>query len=188
MVEVNAVGSNLILVSWLPPDPSNGILTSYLLLVQTQLGMAEVFSNNIPVGVAQQMTPQTVTVSGLDLENVGYNVFVFANTSVGMGPSSGPIQIGAEVGTPAETTADVTEEGGTMSQATTSQATPTLGSENISRDPAYYVIRIVPPVVAAFLLVAVVLIIVFCCLYRRAVLNSSKGHYQVQDSIQNQYR
>ena len=213
-VRVDVVGESLILVSWLPPAPPNGILTSYTLQVLRE-PEGELFrSTSIPVGVAQQMDIQSVTVSGLDLVNVGYRVHVFASTGEGMGPSSDPIRIGAELvlttantspeGTTAEaataeaTTADTTSEettpeatpatgtSGTLSPETT----PTLGSEiteSVTRDGVYYVIRIVPPLVAAFLLVALVLIIVFCCLHHRS-LQKTKGRYQVHDTIKNQYK
>lgn len=195
------------MVSWLPPDPPNGILTHYLVRVLMEPEGEELYNTSISVGVAQQLDVQSVTFSGLDLANVGYTVLVFANTSVGMGPSSDPIRIGAEVSTAVPTPEIATSAEATTSPETTDdtstvetddttgtllpQTTPTLGSEiteSVSRDDVYYIIRIVPPVAGIFLLVAVVLVIVFCCLHRCLLVKKSKGRYQIQDSIKNQYK
>ena len=98
-VQVSTAGSSLAIVSWFPPSPTNGLLTSYSLRVLQDPSGVEVFSRLIPLSPEQQGDLQTVSVPGLDLDNIGYRVLVSATTRVGQGPDSTPILIGAEVTT-----------------------------------------------------------------------------------------
>ena len=207
-------GANLVLVSWLPPDPLNGVLTSYLLRVLREPTGEEVNRTIIPVSLAQQQDAQSVTLLTLELESTSYRVLVSASTRAGRGQSSEPIIIGTEAATtpsPQTTpttlpdatteTSTTTGENATTPEQPTNETTTqpvTMGTNQTDtngtdvtpalRDDVYYVVRIVPPVAGGFLLLAVVLIILFCCVHRYTVRKKKKGLYRVQERKKNEYR
>lgn len=211
---MSPVGSTLIIVSWFPPDPPNGVLTSYMLRVLIEATGQEFHSSSVNVNQDEQQVLQTVNVGGLDLDNVGYRVFVSASTRAGSGPSSEPVLIGAlgdgtmtpqttptQVVTTAveavstnSATDDVTSPP-TTDAPTTSLTTPTVLATPtstptmtvISRDDVYYIVRIVPPVVGGFIVVGMVLAIILCCVHRRVAHKKRKGLYQFPGS-ENDYR
>lgn len=215
-VQVTAVGSSLVIISWFPPDSPNGVLTSYTLLVLIG-ATGQVFNRTtITLGPDQQQALQTVSVAGLDLENVEYRVEVSASTSIGSGPSSEHILVGTPVTppdatppgtTPPDTTLVSTEGESTteivddelttlsptslgLATSMSSLATPSptlVATVPVVRDDVYYVVRIVPPVAGTFLLVVMVLAIILCCLHRRLVKKKKKGLYQFPGS-ENEYR
>ncbi len=176
----------MILVSWLPPDPPNGVLVGYTVRVLIEPTGQEFDSTTVAVGREEQQDSQSVTFSGLDLANVAYRVLVTATTSAGIGPSSQPVLIGAlRTATPSQGTpgSEVTTESTTDANAT--DATPTIGA---SRDDVYYVIRIVPPVVGGFLVVAALLVAAFCFVHSRAITKRKKGQYMVEQTNKPEYR
>ena len=115
---MNDLGSGSIIISWLPPDQPNGILTGYLLRVLNDVTGQEVDRRDISLAQNQQNQIQIVNIAGLDLENIRYRILISARTQTGTGPDSEPTFIGTETPTtmssssspPSETTSpsDVT--------------------------------------------------------------------------------
>lgn len=97
--------SGQVIVSWLPPDPRNGIILQYL--VQVLLGDTDQMANGQTVSVGPTMAEQemgrSVTFVGLDLDNFQYRIEVYASTIAGTGPSSIPVFVGMDSGTNATT-------------------------------------------------------------------------------------
>lgn len=186
-VEVRPIGSTSILVSWLPPDPPNGILTEYL--VRVLLASTGQEFTRTSVGVSADSALQSVHVGGLDLDNVGYRVLVFANTSIGMGPASAPISVGADVSTTAapqttpspEVTTSAETDDVTPSPSNTPPSVTTHMNSTMSCDTVCYVVRIVPAVVGGVAVVVVIVVLVLVlCVRHRHTCNSRK--YQFQDN------
>ena len=95
-MEVIAITMTSILVSWLPPDPTNGIILDYRAQVLT-VTTGELFATQtITISANEQEDVQIVNFSGLDLENMGYRVSVSARTAPGRGPESDPVIIGIQ--------------------------------------------------------------------------------------------
>ena len=93
-VEVVPITMATILVSWLPPDPTNGIILDYRVQVFT-VASGELFATQtVAVGANEQEDVQLVNFSGLDLENMEYRVSVSARTAAGRGPESDPVIVG----------------------------------------------------------------------------------------------
>lgn len=120
---MRTVGSSLVIVSWLPPSPANGLLTSYSLRVLLEPSGTEVFSRSLPLSPEQQDTLQTVSVPGLNLDTMRYRVLVSATNNAGTGPDSTPILIGTEA-TMATTEAPPTTTPPPSSSEPTMPATP----------------------------------------------------------------
>ena len=197
-VEVNPIGSTSILVSWLAPDPPNGVLTEYLVRVLLA-STGEEFSRT-SVGVSAESVLQSVSVGGLDLDNIGYRVLVSASTSIGMGPTSAPISVGADVGTtaapqttPTPTSAETTDVASTDDLETVtppSSDTPpsvtTPMNSSVSCDTVCYVVRIVPAVVAGvavLVVIGTIVLVVLCVRHQQTSCRKNKtGLYQFQDN------
>ena len=96
-VEARPVGMSLVIISWFPPSPANGVLVNYSLRVLLETSQDVAFSQVIPVSPTQQDDLQTVSVTGLNLETSRYRILVSASTRVGTGPDSTPLFIGTEV-------------------------------------------------------------------------------------------
>ena len=98
--------SGAVIVSWLPPEPRNGVILQYL--VQVLLGSTDQTINSQTVSVGASMAEQemgrSVTFVGLDLDNFQYRIEVHASTGAGTGPSSIPVFIGMNPATNATTT------------------------------------------------------------------------------------
>ena len=93
-MEVVPITMATILVSWLPPDPTNGIILDYRVQVFV-VTSGELFANQtVAVGASEQEDVQIVNFGGLDLENMGYQVSVSVRTSAGRGPESDPESVG----------------------------------------------------------------------------------------------
>ena len=97
--------SGAVIVSWLPPEPRNGVILQYL--VQVLLGATDQTINSQTVSVGSSMAEQemgrSVTFVGLDLDNFQYRIEVYASTGAGTGPSSIPVFIGMDSATNATT-------------------------------------------------------------------------------------
>lgn len=112
--------SGAVIVSWLPPNPRNGIILQYLIQVSLASTNQTVNSQTVSVGnsMAEQEIGRSVTFVGLDLDNFQYRIEVYASTSVGTGPSSIPVFIGMDSG---NLTPPMTSD----ADATTTEAPPT---------------------------------------------------------------
>ena len=90
--------SGAVIVSWLPPDPRNGIILQYLVQVLLDTTDQTVNSQTVSVGssMAEQEMGRSVTFVGLDLDNFRYRIEVYASTTAGTGPSSIPVYIGMD--------------------------------------------------------------------------------------------
>lgn len=99
--------SGAVIVSWLPPEPRNGVVLQYL--VQVLLGTTDQTVNSQTVSVGSSMAEQemgrSVTFVGLDLDNFQYRIEVYASTGAGTGPSSIPVFFGVDSTTNATTAA-----------------------------------------------------------------------------------
>ncbi len=98
--------SGAVIVSWLPPEPRNGVILQYLIQVLLDTTDQMVNSQTVSVGssMAEQVMGRSVTFVGLDLENFRYRIEVYASTGAGTGPSSIPVFIGTDSATNATTT------------------------------------------------------------------------------------
>ena len=116
-VTVTIIEETTILVTWLPPEATNGIIISYtmtvcvcvcvrerervcvcdvLLLLQVVVNSTgeEVFSLSLPITTTSQLALQSVSVPGLELDSVRYRITVEAATRAGTGPPSEPVYVG----------------------------------------------------------------------------------------------
>lgn len=89
-----------VFVSWLPPDPPNGILLQYLARILTVSTSHIASSQVLTIGstTEEQGMARSITFEGLDLDNFRYQIEVYASTSVGQGPSSIPVFVGMDSG------------------------------------------------------------------------------------------
>lgn len=207
-VEVAVLSSRTsVTVSWLPPDPSNGVILQYLARIL-------VASTGQLAGSQTVQNGQTVIFSGLDLDNVRYQIEVCASTSAGQGPCSIPVSVGTDLisTTEAPPTSDVTERpqdttssaqtvqtippttapGTTLPSPVTvlssSMATsvpPTVGETQPApvRNDEYYIVRIVPAVIVALFIIVIVVAVAmgFCC-HSRVNRESKTGAYTFDPS------
>ena len=93
-MEVVTINMTTILVSWLPPDPTNGIILDYRVQVFVVTSGELFATQTIAIGASEQEDMQLVNFGGLDLENVGYRVLVSARTAIGRGSESDPESVG----------------------------------------------------------------------------------------------
>ena len=158
-----------------------------------------------PSDTDQQMG-RSVIFTGLNLDNVRYQIEVYASTSVGQGLSSIPVFVGMDSGIATEAPPTTTEgpqdmtssiqlpttpltdaPGTTSSEPTTMPRLPmttdtpaTVGETQPAslRNDEYYIIRIVPPVVAGLFIIVIVVAVAmgFCC-HSRVNRESKKGLY-----------
>ena len=96
----------VVIVSWLPPEPRNGILQQYLVRVLIASTGQVVNSQIVRIGstIEEQEMGRSVTFTGLDLDNFRYQIEVYASTSIGPGPSSIPVFEGMDTGNVITTT------------------------------------------------------------------------------------
>ena len=94
-VTIAIISMTTISVSWQPPDPPNGILLDYELLVWASSSGAEVVRLTIPITEEEQTTAQSRNVTGLSLEEAVYVVTVSARTAAGRGAESAPVAVTA---------------------------------------------------------------------------------------------
>ena len=109
--------SGAVIVSWLPPDPPNGVIIQYL--VQILLDTTDQIVNSQTVSAGSSST-----FVGLDLDNFRYRIVVYASTRAGTGPSSIPVFVGMDpatntTSTEAPPTSTMTVDDTTSSSATT---------------------------------------------------------------------
>lgn len=90
-VTVATISATTVSISWQPPDPPNGILLDYELLVQASSSGAEVVRLLVPITEEEQGMAHSRNVTGLSLEEEVYTVTVSARTSAGRGPESAPV-------------------------------------------------------------------------------------------------
>ena len=97
--------SGAVIVSWLPPEPRNGVILQYLVLVLLGATDQTINSQTVSVGssMAEQEMGRSITFVGLDLDNFQYRIEVYASTGAGTGPSSIPVFIGMDPATNATT-------------------------------------------------------------------------------------
>ena len=95
-----------VIVSWLPPEPRNGIVRQYLARILVASAEAVVNSQVLTIGTTneEQAMVRSVTFGGLDLDNFRYQIEVYASTVVGQGPSSIPVFVGMDSGNEITTT------------------------------------------------------------------------------------
>lgn len=122
--------SGAVIVSWLPPDPRNGIILQYLVQVLLDTTDQIVNSQTVSVGssMAEQEMGRSVTFVGLDLDNFQYRIKVYASTSVGTGPSSIPVFIGMDSVTNTTTTEPPPTSTMTVDDTTSSSVTTEVTS------------------------------------------------------------
>lgn len=113
--------SGAVIVSWLPPDPSNGIIVQYL--VQVYLDTTDQVVNSQAVSVGS-----SVTFVGLDLDNFRYRIVVYASTRAGTGPSSIPVFVGMDFATNTTTTEAPPTSTMTVDDTTSSSVTTEVTS------------------------------------------------------------
>ena len=76
-----------ITITWLPPDPTNGVIESYSIEV-TPIDN----SHMIPLITVLPMDELVYNISGL-MEYINYSIIVFASTDKGQGPRSEAIEV-----------------------------------------------------------------------------------------------
>lgn len=207
-VRVDILTQQLVIVSWLPPDPTNGIIIDYTVRVFVELS-GQLFDS-------ATVTTEPVNFVGLDLDNVRYRTAVSARTSVGSGPDSEPVYIGMEpetvttsvtvqetpseivvstsevqifplpTSTPSTPPPSITLTSSTPTQpplaTPTTQATTPTTPPGFVMDDTYYIVRIVPPVVFGLFLVIMLVVTVFFCLHiQRTSAKKRKGAYRFSE-------
>ena len=86
-VTVVDVTRGSITITWLPPDPTNGMIESYSIEV-TPIDN----SHMIPLITVLPMDELVYNISGL-MEYINYSIIVFASTDKGQGPRSEAIEV-----------------------------------------------------------------------------------------------
>ena len=124
--------SSAVVVTWLPPDPRNGIILQYLVQVLLASTSQIVNSQTVSVGssIAEQEMGRSATFVGLDLDNFRYRIEIYAFTSAGQGPSSIPVFVGMDSGnaTPPTTATSTTTDALPTSTTTVEQPQDTTSS------------------------------------------------------------
>ena len=93
---VDIINTETIIVSWLPPDPTNGIIKDYEIQVVVDES-GQLFSRQtIPVADNEQDSVPVVNFNGLQLDSVQYRIAVSASTGGGQGPESIPVFVGVQ--------------------------------------------------------------------------------------------
>lgn len=198
------LSQQVVIVSWLPPDPTNGVILDYTVTVYSEPSGQLLTETTVDMEIAN--------IAGLDLLNLYYSIRITARTGAGMGNESESVFFGIEQST-IPTTIEPMRDSTTMStslvstdsistpitpmtSSTPSQPsgmpTPQTGSqtltqlnfttsENVCDDPDYIVVCIVPPVViGVLLLIAILLLTVILCVRQKRILSAKKkGIYEV---------
>ncbi len=196
---MSLLNPQVVFISWLPPDPTNGIIIDYTVRLSIK-----------PSGQLLRTTVvelEIVNFDSLDLANLFYSVTVTARTAAGMGPDSEPVCFGAE---PMSTTMEPVSTMDSTSDATPTPShstptlltsstptpltsstpsqlpseTPTLSETTLPAvfDDTYYIVRIVPPVVIGIFLIAMLIVtIIFYVHIQKANQRKRKGQYQFSE-------
>ena len=127
-MQVSALNQQVVLISWSPPEASNGVILGYTIRLSSE-----------PTGQllnTAMVDLEFVNFDGLDLNTMYYSVAIAARTSAGLGPESESVFFGTEPGTSTPVTNPVTptpletestsEIPGTESTSATTAPTSTL--------------------------------------------------------------